>query len=466
VRYSLYGVPTAIASADINRDGVVDERDVSLFVNGWVQGEIDRRLDVNNNGRLETGPPIDPANGLPISNWDDDDDLSLFTKEFVALYEWRLNNEPTPPDPTTALFDGTGTDADGIARGKLSREDIDNRIGAAGMWWDPHLGIYHVRHRAYDPRLGRFLQPDPIGVAGGWNVFEYVGGDPANFVDPMGLWPQWLRNLGHEVVDGFDAARDKFSGREAEELRRDKAASSKATEACLKEAERLKAQGHPNAECLKAQCIGTAQANNAAFNQVEKIQADAWNKVGDTIEDTAMTIVGAPFGGASLARQLGINAAGYAAISASTGGNVGASVARGLIGVGGGAAFGKALQVGGKGIGSAVGKSLPKHGHHPIPKFLGGHEKQTLINLPSNVHTEFHSVLRTNLINAGFDLPIGGRTGSTQAWERLFRSTPGAQQRAFDAVRRASEHVDRRNGTSATRYFWNSIQNGDYFAWP
>ncbi|MFN5958869.1 MAG: RHS repeat-associated core domain-containing protein, partial [Planctomyces sp.] len=172
-------MPTAIASADINRDGVVDERDVSLFVNGWVQGEIDRRLDVNNNGRLETGPPIDPANGLPISNWDDDD-LSLFTKEFVALYEWRLNNEPTPPDPTTALFDGTGTDADGIARGKLSREDIDNRIGAAGMWWDPHLGIYHVRHRAYDPRLGRFLQPDPIGVAGGWNVFEYVGGDPAN----------------------------------------------------------------------------------------------------------------------------------------------------------------------------------------------------------------------------------------------------------------------------------------------
>jgi RHS repeat-associated protein len=198
-------VPTAIASADINRDGVVDERDVSLFVNGWVQGEIDRRLDVNNNGRLETGPPIDPANGLPISNWDDDD-LSLFTKEFVALYEWRLNNEPTPPDPTTALFDGTGTDADGIARGKLSREDIDNRIGAAGMWWDPHLGIYHVRHRAYDPRLGRFLQPDPIGVAGGWNVFEYVGGDPANFVDPSGLFFRTYHHSDWFVYESGGAA--------------------------------------------------------------------------------------------------------------------------------------------------------------------------------------------------------------------------------------------------------------------
>lgn len=191
VRYSLYGVPTAIASADINRDGVVDERDVSLFVNGWVQGEIDRRLDVNNNGRLETGPPNDPATGLPISNWDDDD-LSLFTREMWDHFYWRFLNGQNPDDGLP-LFDGTGA-----GRGKLSREDIDNRIGAAGMWWDPHLGIYHVRHRAYDPRLGRFLQPDPIGVAGGWNVFEYVGGDPTNGIDPLGLYTlyDWWMDIG------------------------------------------------------------------------------------------------------------------------------------------------------------------------------------------------------------------------------------------------------------------------------
>ena len=99
---------------------------------------------------------------------------------WAHFHWWFLNGQN--PDDGLPLFDGTGA-----GRGKLSREDIDNRIGAAGMWWDPHLGIYHVRHRAYDPRLGRFLQPDPIGVAGGWNVFEYVGGDPANYIDPMGL---------------------------------------------------------------------------------------------------------------------------------------------------------------------------------------------------------------------------------------------------------------------------------------
>jgi hypothetical protein len=35
--------------------------------------------------------------------------------------------------------------------------------------------------------LGRFLQPDPIGFAGGdANLFRYCGGDPVNFIDPFG----------------------------------------------------------------------------------------------------------------------------------------------------------------------------------------------------------------------------------------------------------------------------------------
>ncbi|MCW5765444.1 MAG: AHH domain-containing protein [Phycisphaeraceae bacterium] len=64
---------------------------------------------------------------------------------------------------------------------------IDNRFGWAGYLWDPVLELYHVRHRVYDPADGRWLQPDPIGHAGGWNLYEYGAGDYANTIDPWGL---------------------------------------------------------------------------------------------------------------------------------------------------------------------------------------------------------------------------------------------------------------------------------------
>jgi uncharacterized protein RhaS with RHS repeats len=35
--------------------------------------------------------------------------------------------------------------------------------------------------------LGRFLSPDPIGIAGGINLYGYVGNDPLNLVDRVGL---------------------------------------------------------------------------------------------------------------------------------------------------------------------------------------------------------------------------------------------------------------------------------------
>ncbi len=49
-------------------------------------------------------------------------------------------------------------------------------------------GLYYYRARYYDARLGRFVNEDPIGLAGGdVNLYSYVFNNPTNAGDPLGL---------------------------------------------------------------------------------------------------------------------------------------------------------------------------------------------------------------------------------------------------------------------------------------
>lgn len=88
------------------------------------------------------------------------------------------------------------------------------------------------------------------------------------------------------------------------------------------------------------------------------------------------------------------------------------------------------------------------HGHHPIPKVIGGPSDQALETLTAGLHGKFHSMLGGNLKKGGFDLPIGGKRGSTQAWSRYFSENPGSQKRAQDIVRQTSKEFDKQYGTN------------------
>jgi RHS repeat-associated protein len=65
-----------------------------------------------------------------------------------------------------------------------------HRLRFPGQIYDAETGLHSNGHRDYDPRLGRYVESDPIGLAGGINTYAYARNDPVNSIDPLGLDPE------------------------------------------------------------------------------------------------------------------------------------------------------------------------------------------------------------------------------------------------------------------------------------
>nr|HDW3107782.1 RHS domain-containing protein [Escherichia fergusonii]HDW3143827.1 RHS domain-containing protein [Escherichia fergusonii] len=71
----------------------------------------------------------------------------------------------------------------------------------AGQYLDRETGLHYNTFRYFLPESGRFSQPDPIGLKGGLNLYQYAP-NPLSWIDPLGL--DVIRVYHYTSKDGYN----------------------------------------------------------------------------------------------------------------------------------------------------------------------------------------------------------------------------------------------------------------------
>lgn len=101
--------------------------------------------------------------------------------------------------------------------GSSSPTPLNLKLRFLGQYRDSETILHHNYFRDYDPSTGRYMQPDPVGLKGGINLYSYAASNPVGLYDRYGLeyepadpgvmWPALFGTMVHNEF--YRAARDR-----------------------------------------------------------------------------------------------------------------------------------------------------------------------------------------------------------------------------------------------------------------
>ena len=76
---------------------------------------------------------------------------------------------------------------------------LEFNLRAPGQYYDSETGLHYNYHRYYDPETGRYITPDPIGLAGGINTYTYGEGNPLVVCEVTAhVWFEYINVLSRQ----------------------------------------------------------------------------------------------------------------------------------------------------------------------------------------------------------------------------------------------------------------------------
>ena len=159
-------------------------------------GEIDKPLGVYRN---DFSNAVGPTLIVPYVNWRGQHERGTFVggaPECTGSHSDCIHVEWPAPKMRTYLDGQAPGEGDWV--GSLLQDQLDES------------GLLYRRNRYYDPNTGQFTQEDPIGIAGGLNLYGFADGDPLTYSDPFGLCPEDVGGDGE--TERFDDCPEGSSG--------------------------------------------------------------------------------------------------------------------------------------------------------------------------------------------------------------------------------------------------------------